>query len=62
MANQFSVAVRQGLLLHEISYARKKPQSPVIGKPIGRKEIEELQVNPKEFMPHLRKLTLDLKP
>jgi len=61
MANQFSLTVRQGLLLHEIVHAMRKPQKPVIGAPIGREGIEPWMGNPRGFMAHLRELTLSLK-
>lgn len=61
MANQFSITVRQGLLLHEIAYAMRKPQSPRIGKVVDRKAIDKWLDNPKGFMAHLRGLTLGLK-
>lgn len=60
MANRFSITVRQGLLLHEISHAMKKPQNPLIGKPVDREEIDKWQDNPKGFMAHLRDLTLGM--
>jgi len=61
MANQFSITVRQGLLLHEIAHAMKKPQKPVIGKAMGRDEIDPWMQDPRGFMAHLRETTLNLK-
>lgn len=61
MANQFSVTVRQGLLLHEINHARRKPQSPKIGTPVERSEIDPWMNDPRGFMAQLRELTLALK-
>lgn len=61
MANKFSITVRQGLLLHEIVYAMKKPQSPKVGHPIDRDEIDPWLENPRGFMAHLRDLTLALR-
>lgn len=61
MANKISVTIRQGLLLHEIAFAMKKPQKPVIGHPIGRDEIEPWAHDPRGFMENLRKRTLSLR-
>ncbi len=61
MANQFSITVRQGLLLHEIAHAMNKPQKPVIGKAIDRDEIDPWQADPRGFMEHLRETVLKLK-
>ncbi len=61
MAHQVSLTLRQGLLLHEIAHARRKPQKPVIGRPIGRDEIAPWAGNPRGFMAHLRDLTLALR-
>ncbi len=61
MANQFSLTVRQGLLLHEIAYAMKKPQKPVIGKAIDRDQIDPWMSDPRGFMSDLRDKTLALK-
>jgi putative hemolysin len=61
MANQFSVTVRQGLLLHEIAHAMDKPKKPVIGPAIGREQIDPWQKDPRGFMANLRKTVLELK-
>lgn len=60
-ANKISDSMRQGLLLHEIAYAMKKPQKPVIGPPIDRDQIEPWQSDPRGFMAHLRDMTLALR-
>ena len=61
IANHLSLTVRQGLLLHEIAYAMKKPQKPVIGPAIGREEIDKWLSEPRGFMSFLRDTTLALK-
>ncbi|WP_093990901.1 lysophospholipid acyltransferase family protein [Flavimaricola marinus] len=60
MANKISPAIRQGLLLHEIVAACKKPQAPVIGAPIPPEEISERMKDPRAGMAWLRQHTLDL--
>jgi putative hemolysin len=60
IANKLSPTVRQGLLLHEVAYALKKPQAPIIGAPIGRGEIAKWSGNPRGFMAWLRETTLAL--
>lgn len=60
-ANKVSITIRQGLLLHEIAHAMKKPQKPVIGPAIDRDGIEPWQKDPRGFMAHLRDLTLSLR-
>lgn len=61
IANHLSLTIRQGLLLHEIVHAMKKPQKPVIGEVIGREEVAPWQGNPRGFMAHLRDRTLALR-
>jgi len=61
LANKVSITIRQGLLLHEIAFARNKPQKPVIGKAIERDEIAAWDKDPRGFMAHLRKVTLALR-
>ena len=61
IANKISPTLRQGLLLHEVTYALNKPQRPVIGEPITRAEIEPWASNPRGFVAWLRQRTLDLK-
>jgi putative hemolysin len=61
MANQFSITVRQGLLLHEIAHAMRKPQKPVIGAVIDRDQIDPLANDPRKFMANLRDIVLKLK-
>ncbi|WP_172300316.1 lysophospholipid acyltransferase family protein [Pseudoruegeria sp. HB172150] len=61
IANQLSATVRQGLLLHEIVAACKKPQRPVIGEPIRPEDWEEPIKDPRAYMAWLREHTLSLK-
>lgn len=61
IANRISATLRQGLLLHEIVAACRKPQSPVVGKPIPAEEIAARIEDPREFMTWLREHTLSLK-
>lgn len=61
MANQFSITVRQGLLLHEIAHAMDKPQKPVIGEAVKRDQIEPWMSDPRGFMAHLRDMVLGLR-
>lgn len=60
IANRISATLRQGLLLHEIVAACRKPQAPVVGKPISREDIDAGVDDPREFMEWLRKHTLSL--
>ncbi len=61
IANRISATLRQGLLLHEIVAACRKPQSPVVGNPIPPEEIAARIEDPREFMTWLRQHTLSLK-
>jgi putative hemolysin len=61
VAQLFSATLRQGLMMREIKRAIGKPQTPVVGKPIEREEIDPWVRNPRGFMAHLRDLTLALK-
>ncbi len=61
IANQVSATLRQGLLLHEIVAACRKPQKPVIGHPFDPEEVERRIKDPRAFMAWLRAETLDLQ-
>lgn len=61
IANQISATLRQGLLLHEIVAACKKPQAPIVGNPIDPSEIEARIKEPRAFMAWLREKTISLK-
>ena len=60
MANRISATLRQGLLLHEIVAACKKPQAPVVGAPIPPDEIAARSGDPRAFVAWLRDQTLAL--
>lgn len=60
MANRISATLRQGLLLHEVVYACKRPQAPIIGAPITAREIRDWGTKPREMMAWLRSHTLSL--
>lgn len=60
IANHLSDTLRQGLLLHEIAAAMRKPQKPVIGPAVDRDEIDPWRGDPRGFMAHLRERTLAL--
>ncbi|NDV02222.1 lysophospholipid acyltransferase family protein [Pseudoroseicyclus tamaricis] len=62
LANMVSPTLRQGLLIHEIVHSFDKPQSPIIGQPIGPEECEERGQDPRGFMTWLRARTLALGP
>lgn len=61
IANKLSATLRQGLLLHEIVAACKKPQAPVIGRPLRSEDLAEHMGDPRAFMAWLRAKTLALK-
>ena len=60
VANQVSPMLRQGLLIHEVIHACNKPQTPVVGKPIGADEVRDWTGNQREFVGWLRDRTLAL--
>jgi putative hemolysin len=60
LANRLSPTLRQGLLLHEIVHSMDKPQSPVIGQPIGPDQVAARIADPRAFMAWLRDETLAL--
>lgn len=60
IANKLSATLRQGLLIHEVVHARHRPQSPIVGEPIERDEIEKWTGNPRGFCTWLRDHTLGL--
>ena len=61
IADKVSATLRQGLLLHEITHALNKPQTPVIGRPIPPEECAKWAANPRGFCAWLRETTLALK-
>lgn len=58
----FSPTLRQALLMHEVVRKIGSRQSPTIGHPIEREEIDALTLNQTEFMAWLRARTLALNP
>ena len=60
IANRLSATLRQGLLIHEVVHACKKPQAPVVGEPIPPGRIKDFAGSGRDFVAHLRKVTLDL--
>ena len=61
IANRLSATLRQGLLLHEIVAACRKPQKPVIGQPMTVEDMKDHMGEPRAFMAWLREQTLSLK-
>ena len=60
LASLVSPTLRQGLLLHEVVNALNRPQSPIIGNPLGRDDVASRIGNPRSFMSWLREQTLAL--
>lgn len=60
IANRISPILRQGLLLHEIVRACKKPQAPVVGAALSEEQMAMLETDPRGFMAWLREHTLSL--
>lgn len=61
IANQLSATIRQGLLIHEVVHACKKPQKPVVGEPITPEEVKAFTGGQREFVAWLRDRTLSLR-
>jgi hypothetical protein len=61
IANQVSATVRQGLLIHEVVHACKRPQKPVVGEPISPEEVKAFVGGQREFVAWLREKTLALR-
>lgn len=62
LANQISDTCRQSLLMYEIKHAFHKPQSPVVGEPIGRDVLDAYKTDAEGLMAFLRAETLKLNP
>ena len=62
LACQTSATLRQGLLLHEVVHALRRPQRPIIGQVIPPEAIRHWADNPRLFMADLRARTLALAP
>ena len=60
IANQLSATLRQGLLIHEVMHACKKPQKPVVGEPISPEQVKAFEGGQREFVAWLREKTLGL--
>jgi len=60
VADKIAATLRQGLLLHEIYKALDRPQSPVIGDPIGPDQIRKRAADPRGLLAWLRETTLAL--
>src|SRR5690606_14175153 len=61
VANALSATLRQGLLLHEVVHACRRPHRPVVGDAISALEAADWKARPREFMAWLRDRTLALK-
>ncbi|EBA06253.1 lysophospholipid acyltransferase family protein [Sagittula stellata] len=61
MANQFSATIRQGLLIHEVVHACRRPQKPVVGPAITPEEVKAFTGGQREFVGWLREKTLSLR-
>ncbi|MFT6105455.1 MAG: putative hemolysin [Paracoccaceae bacterium] len=60
-ATRVSATLRQGLLLYEVVDSLNKPQSPIVGTPIERDEVQPWASNPRGFVTWLREKTLALR-
>lgn len=60
IANRVSATIRQGLLIHEVVHACRKPQAPVVGEPIGPEAVKAFAGGQREFVAWLRETTLGL--
>jgi putative hemolysin len=58
----FSPTLRQSLMMHEVVRKIGSTQSPIIGEPIEREEIDAMTCTQTEFMAFLRDRTLALNP
>ncbi|MEC3861503.1 lysophospholipid acyltransferase family protein [Mesobacterium sp. TK19101] len=61
IANKLSATLRQGLLIHEVVHACKKPQAPVVGQPITAEEVKAFKGGQREFVAWLRDIVLSLR-
>ena len=61
MANQVSATIRQGLLIHEVVHACRRPQKPVVGPAITPEEVKAFTGGQREFVGWLREKTLALR-
>lgn len=61
IANRVSATIRQGLLIHEVVHACRRPQKPVVGEPILPEEVTAFAGGPRDFVSWLRDRVLDLR-
>ncbi|MFC0159852.1 lysophospholipid acyltransferase family protein [Mameliella alba] len=61
IANKLSATIRQGLLIHEVVHACKRPQKPVVGEPITPEQVKAFSGGQREFVAWLREQTLGLR-
>ncbi|SMX46705.1 hypothetical protein MAA8898_03496 [Maliponia aquimaris] len=61
IANRVSATIRQGLLIHEVVHACRRPQKPVVGVPITPQEVSGFDGGQREFVAWLRDRTLALR-
>ncbi|MCT4554396.1 MAG: lysophospholipid acyltransferase family protein [Pelagimonas sp.] len=61
IANKLSATLRQGLLIHEVVHACKRPQKPVVGAPISPDEVKGFAGGQRDFVAWLRDKTLALR-
>ena len=62
IANKLSTTLRQGLLLHEIAYAMKKNQAPIVGTVVPDDVLKSYEKDAPGLMKYLRAATLELQP
>ena len=60
LAARFSPTLRQGLLMHEVTRSLNTDMRPIVGDAIPFKEMEALNLSPKDLAAHLRSHTLKL--
>ncbi|ETX13953.1 acyltransferase [Roseivivax halodurans JCM 10272] len=60
IANKLSATLRQGLLLHEVVHSCRRPQAPVIGRPITPEEIAAFDGSGRDLVNWLRRRTCGL--
>lgn len=61
IANRVSATIRQGLLIHEVVHACRRPQKPVVGEPITPETVNGFKGGQREFVAWLREQTLALR-
>jgi putative hemolysin len=61
IANLVSPTLRQGLLIHEVIHACKRPQKPVVGQAVSPEAIKAFKGGPRDLVAWLREKTLALR-